>query len=236
MLGTGLPFHSVRKMDIDQPTHRPTLKSRAPWRAAFKERCMARLHEARKEYINRRRHLNDNVGMEVEESSSYVDDILRSEYERYCEEMQKEANMNKLNLNDLYSDLQEFTMELRQEEELLVEEILRQYEEVERFEQGIVEAQVESFCGSTSVQVPCPVCAKHNLMLNKGVVFCPCGLRLNTQQDSFVLEDIRNAISCVVEQHGSCCTGTPCFFMESNAGFSALMLTCQLCDTLEVVL
>ena len=48
------------------------------------------------------------------------------------------------------------------------------------FEEAVLSSMVETHYETTPVVV-CPLCLRGQLHLNKGIVFCTCGLRLDTK-------------------------------------------------------
>lgn len=48
-----------------------------------------------------------------------------------------------------------------------------------KFEEAAINSIVESHYGTSAVV--CPLCLRGQLHLNKGVLFCSCGLRLDTK-------------------------------------------------------
>ncbi|XP_052799474.1 RPA-interacting protein A-like [Mya arenaria] len=119
-------------------------------------------------------------------------------------------------------------------------EELRLLEEYSSYEQGTLQLEEQSLCSAldklSAVEVVCPLCKKSTLMLNKSVIFCKCGLRIDTEQDGLSLGNVQRLLEMGLEQHGAACHCEPVYSLVSDAGPTNLLMTCPDCDWMSVVI
>lgn len=97
------------------------------------------------------------------------------------------------------------------------------------------DASLASYANSSTPVVVCPICRKGNLLENKGVIFCNCGLRLNVQSN--ITLDFVNQLLCeAYNAHSATCAQDPAFVLRNQFGISTLCLYCEHCDALHVVI
>lgn len=136
-------------------------------------------------------------------------------------------------LDEVLSLLDEIQKELMDEER----NILAQYEENLKFEESSLCAAIESL--GTEDSVLCPVCKRNPLHQNKQVVFCACGIRIDTEHDALNLTYLRNQIDGALTIHGEQgCTMEPefCVSVLQEVAVSNLVALCKACDFLFIVL
>lgn len=73
-------------------------------------------------------------------------------------------------------------------------------------------------------------------MINDRVIFCPCGIRVDTQSDAVDLRYAHDSINETIEQHASHCHGIPFFYVEEQWYVCLLFLGCNECGAKEVAL
>lgn len=126
------------------------------------------------------------------------------------------------------SIMDELTQELIREEQA----ILERYEQDLRFDEEALCAAIQ--CLSTN-DVVCPLCQKNILHQNLQVIFCACGLRLDTEQDGITLEFVGKQLEQCSTQHSEVCRGTPVFALDSTLGIQSIIMNCSLCDYMFVI-
>ncbi|KAL4223418.1 hypothetical protein ACF0H5_016889 [Mactra antiquata] len=198
-------------------------------------RCLDRLRESRDKLKARFRKLptSKNNDMFIEELMKTEWDTLRKEHEKGFKELDVEANGD-LDLNidqilDMFDDIQS---ELRQEE-------IRMLEEYSNYEESL-QLEEECLCSAihklSTEEVICPLCKKHTLLTNKSVIFCQCGLRINTEQDCLTLTNVQQMLDLGLKQHSEKCESEPVFSVVVEVGTSNLLMTCPDCDWMSVVI
>lgn len=87
-----------------------------------------------------------------------------------------------------------------------------------------------------NVIVPCPICSMKKLQLNFNILFCECGFRLDTQNDSISLQYVKSQIEETLRQHNMNCQYQPIFHYINNLGGNSLLLLCNICDCFTIVI
>eukprot|EP00898_Chlorokybus_atmophyticus_P008760 jgi/Chlat1/8886/Chrsp92S08199 len=90
----------------------------------------------------------------------------------------------------------------------------------------------------TSSDVICPVCRRHRLAQSKSVIFCACGLRLDTETDQVHLEYLKQRLAEAWQAHADmrCPAPSPQFTVQQRFGLQALYSTCHVCHLFELLL
>ncbi|CAI8043229.1 RPA-interacting protein A [Geodia barretti] len=120
------------------------------------------------------------------------------------------------------SIMDELTEELIKEEQAL----LAQYEDDIRFSEDALCDAVRSL---HTDDIICPICQKDYLHQNKQVLFCSCGLRLDTAHDGISLDYIRRQLDHYSLEHSSQCRGKPQFSLETVMQTQTLIMNCPVC-------
>ncbi|XP_028400320.1 RPA-interacting protein A-like isoform X2 [Dendronephthya gigantea] len=128
--------------------------------------------------------------------------------------------------------------EMQNEKRLEEQQMLRQYEERLQFEEDRFSACIECFLAD---DVICPICKRNPLQQDKQVIFCFCGMRVDTKNHAVTLDFVKNQLKDAMEQHGKmneCCFGEALFSVSSYPEYdiSNLIMACTGCDFLAVVL
>ena len=148
---------------------------------------------------------------------------------------------------DIQSMLKEVDDEIRKEE-LLVQG----YEESLRLEREEIDGMVEEWDvsgegdeaeeeggGGGNCKVLCPVCSRRDLIqTDRNVIMCktPGCLRVDVVNEGLTLNDLRQNLSDVVEEHGRSCGEKMKFVMREEWGISICVGTCKICQEEFVVL
>lgn len=214
-----------------------------PWKDVYRKRCLKRLQEGRAKLVDRFRQSSDisdaNHSELVKEVMTEEWKLLRKEnIELYSDDL---LNYNPFSLadnkpsedfNEILDIVEEIQKELMIEEQLL----LNEYEDGIRFEEERLCAAIQ--CLQTD-EVICPICKKNPLLQNKHIFFCSCGIRIDTENDAITLDFVKIQLKGALEQHGNeGCSQEPVFSVSSlpELGISNLIMTCQNCDILAVIL
>eukprot|EP00731_Ephydatia_muelleri_P023125 Em0015g708a len=127
------------------------------------------------------------------------------------------------------SIVEELTQELMLEEE----RILAQHEQNTKLSEEALCAAIE--CLATS-DVICPVCQKDVLHQNKHIIFCSCGVRLDTAQDGVTLSYIQKQLEECCAYHSGLCCGKPVFSLEDTVGIQNIIMNCSVCDHMDIII
>ena len=86
--------------------------------------------------------------------------------------------------------------------------------------------------------VRCPVCRRHALQESADIIFCACGLRLDTSAEGGVsIAALQQRVDASLAMHtGSGCAHAPLLAVQSRFGLTMLQLSCARCNALQVVL
>lgn len=183
--------------------------------------------------------------------SSFVDEVMDEEWLRLSEENDDLSpwrptrrsctpfkgieldSSEDTSVEEVLSIMEEIQKELMDEER----NILSQYEENLKFEEASLCAAIESL--RTEDYVICPVCKRNPLHQNKQVVFCACGIRIDTEHDALNLTYLRNQIDEALTIHrDQGCAMEPefCVSVFQEVGVSNLVALCKACDYFFIVL
>lgn len=220
-----------------QKSHRDMYKARIPpWKEAYRQRCLDRLRESREKLKSRFRKIG-----EESDKDTFIEDLMRAEWKRLQEDQLKqhgdmdiedESSYGHLDIDQVLEMFEDFQKELRQEEQ----RILQEYEIYERS----LQQEERSLCSAidklSTEEVVCPLCKKSSLLTNKSVIFCKCGLRIDTEQDCLTLTNVKQLLDTGVSQHGEQCDTEPSFSLLAPVGPGNLVMTCQSCDWMSVVI
>ncbi|XP_048751806.2 RPA-interacting protein B-like isoform X3 [Ostrea edulis] len=228
---------SVR--DKTRKDHRALYKAKTPpWKDAYRKRCIARLRESREKLQEKFR----NIKSAINEDDEFITDLMRQELQtmqkKFCAGEEKlDIEMDDFDAADfdiesvlnLFEDIQD---ELRQEE-------LKMLAEFEKYEASLLEEE-NVLCSAierlTAEEVICPVCQKSCLLQNKSVIFCKCGVRVDTEQDCLNLKNVKALLEDGVKVHGDTCDSPPTFSVVSELGPQNLLMSCKSCDWMSIII
>ncbi len=195
--------------------------------------------------------------------SCSISKFTRSEVAATVLKVAQEEQINRIQSNGLSIDplgdaelwkiLEEDLIQELEKEELMVQE---QCKSMEDYDQGFLAqysghygdiAQKQFTCPlegldkvpTQSSLVLCPVCQQSNLLQLKSIVFCGCGMRIDTgPSDGLSLEYIGERLANVLNNHYSTsCTGRPVFETKQLfGGVTNLIMECKVCNKLEIII
>ncbi|XP_033120138.1 RPA-interacting protein B-like [Anneissia japonica] len=216
--------------------HRALYKATTPpsWKETYRKRCLQRLRKSRDNLLDRLRC--SGAPMHEGKLPSVVTDVMEKEWrvlraERRCTDV-PDLVEGIDDIDTVLSIMEEIQHELMKEEQSLLSE----YEAHLKHEEEVLCASVAKM---NTDEVTCPICKRNALMENKGVIFCACGVRIQTEQDCLTLNNVKQQLSDGVEQHSSTmCLGQPIFSVGSldMVGSQNLLMACKVCDFLHVVI
>ncbi|ELU09329.1 hypothetical protein CAPTEDRAFT_223210 [Capitella teleta] len=199
------------------------------WKETYRKRCHERLKRSRELFMQRFRQspVERNVG----------DSMLHNMMEEEWMSMQSEipalrgvpfkpnSSMQELDedIDGILTFLDGIKSEMMYEEQRLIDDVVN-------YEEGLLSAAI----GGLS-DVVCPICQKSKIFMSSGVIFCRCGLKINTEQDCISLSTVKENIDFGLQQHGSTCDKVPKFSVFNSVGVDSLMMTCEVCDHMYVV-
>uniref|UniRef100_A0A3Q3X096 RPA interacting protein n=1 Tax=Mola mola TaxID=94237 RepID=A0A3Q3X096_MOLML len=122
------------------------------------------------------------------------------------------------------------------QQELMSQEmgIIEEYERNLQFEQQYISSVVE---GMEVVHIICPVCCMQNLHINSHFISCPCGVHINTKKQNITPDVLQHLLESRLSEHMENCFHNPVFSVAASTDNpSSLMISCQVCDYLSIVL
>jgi hypothetical protein len=212
-----------------------------PWREMYRTRCMERLRNGRDRLISRFRQL-DLQSTGPEGDGDIISDVMKEEWsvmrgtvlsglrhDPFLSEHDVSLPDDDDGDDEIISIMEAIKLELQNEEQL----ILEAYRAGEMFEQSNLDASIDL---TDPNSVVCPICTRNRLLQNKNVIFCACGLRLDMEQDGLMLSNLKEQLDVGVMSHEQmACQGRAQFFTCNEGGITSLMMSCQTCDFLFVV-
>lgn len=229
-------------MSVSEKTrkdHRALYKAKTPpWKETYRKRCMSRLRESREKLQEKFRKISASIN----ETDEFITDLMRDELQT----MQKNLGSGEEKLDiemegfsaadfdiesvlNLFEDIQE---ELRHEELKMLAEF-EKYEASVREEEDVLCSAIASL---SAEEVICPVCQKNSLLQKKSVIFCKCGVRVDTEQDCLTLRNVKQLLDDGVKLHGKTCDTPPTFSVVSELGPQNLLMSCQSCDWMSIII
>jgi hypothetical protein len=155
-----------------------------------------------------------------------LSDFINLQLEEFSHEERLTEKLNKEEHAELLHYLEQSLLdELKQEEQALIEQYLR-YSSSE-----VVMDPSES----PNVAL-CPVCRKHKLLQNKYIIFCRCGLRVDTKRDNITLAYVQRVLVEAHREHSNHCNHEPHFEVREQFSISALYMICDVCGTIQVII
>ncbi|KAL8198831.1 UNVERIFIED_CONTAM: hypothetical protein K2H54_025578 [Gekko kuhli] len=212
--------------------------SRAPaWKETYRQRCVERLKNSRARLLDRYRHVGEDAagGGGGGRRSLLVQEVMEVEWQalqsvgaKLPSLWKKDTSLHVLEDSEL-AVLEEIQKELILQEQLAIEE----YEQSLQFDEECLNAMLEGF--DAEPKVICPVCQRNNLTVMGHVVTCTCGLCIGTQ--GMTEEMLRSLLADGVMEHSQHCQQRPEFSVTGGMdGETNLLMSCQICDFLAVIL
>lgn len=221
--------------------HREMFKAKTPpWKETYRKRCLERLRQSREQLQCRFRGISSKE-MEKDTNDNFIHDLMREELKMLqrsfqasptIDEDQMETDKLDFDIDDVLSLFDDIQEELIKEEKRIMEEF-EKYENSVKQEEKILCRAIERL---STDEVICPVCQKNQLLQNKGVIFCPCGVRVNTEQDCITLSYVKTSLEEGVNQHSVTCEGEPVFSAVQDYGSNNLLMSCKACDWMYIVI
>nr|XP_056721418.1 RPA-interacting protein [Euleptes europaea] len=212
--------------------------SRAPpWKETYRQRCVERLKNSRARLLDRYRHVGENAAagggtrnsLLVQEVMEVEWQALQSADTQLPSLRMKDTSLHVLEDSDELAVLEEIQKELILQEQLAIEE----YEQSLRFDEECLNAMLEGL--DAERKVICPICRRNNLAIMSHVVTCTCGLCIGIQ--GMTEETLQSLLGDGVTAHGQHCQHSPEFSVTSGMdGEANLLMSCQVCDFLAVIL
>ncbi|CAL1588673.1 unnamed protein product [Knipowitschia caucasica] len=223
--------------------HRSLYKATTPpWKDTFRKRCVDRLKNSRSKLLERYRQM-ESPQRKASGGSIIVQEVMEEEWSALQAENQHRlpslwgssgmAEMFGVTREyDELAVLEEIQQELLSHEKAIIEE----FEKNQLFEQQYISSMVAGMVEDIH-QIICPICHVNNLTINHVFISCPCGLYINTKSRNINSEVLNHLLESRVSEHLEECFHNPIFSLAPNAdGPSNLMISCQACDYLSVVL
>ncbi|KAJ0001564.1 hypothetical protein NQD34_006584 [Periophthalmus magnuspinnatus] len=214
-----------------------------PWKEAYRKRCVDRLKNSRSKLLERYRQMGGSPQRKALGGSFIVQEVMEEEWSALQAE-------NQHNLPSLWgsSDMTEMFGVTKEYDELAVLEeiqqellshemsIIEECEKNQQFEQQYISSIVEGLDQDMD-QIICPICHVNNLTVNNIFISCSCGVYINTRSRNISPEVLKHLLESRVSEHMEDCLDNPIFSMASNADSPpSLLMSCQACDYLSVVL
>ncbi|XP_028311098.1 RPA-interacting protein isoform X1 [Gouania willdenowi] len=220
--------------------HRSLYKGTTPpWKETYRKRCVDRLRNSRSRLLDRYRQTGESP-QRSSESSSIVQEVMEEEWSVLRSEDRRLPSLwGPHGMAEMISETQEYD-ELAVLEEIQQElmnhemSIIEEYEKNQQFEQCYISAIVERMEESYII---CPICRRNNLNINGFFISCTCGLYINTKKQNITPDVLQHLLESRVSEHMEECLHNPVFFIAPNTENSSnLMISCQVCDFLSIVL
>jgi hypothetical protein len=188
----GTNFGGVVHSSPRKASYKQTFSKDSPlWKEKLKETCLQRVRQQKTVILSKIRNGNSNAPNTMTQfiDSINIGNIINTELPISMENPGpniafQDSDFEQFSGED-YQDLmvyleQQLLEDLKKEEQAIVHELdLAQAEEYQKFDEEYINAQLTAY--EASRNIPCPICKTRAVNLNKGVFFCGCGFRLDTQ-------------------------------------------------------
>jgi len=203
-------------------------KNTPNWKDNYRKRCLSRLKSNRHDSLNKFRKLGDALQETAAGSGSEsVDSLMAEEWNL----LRNEITANELTEEELHQLHSETRAELLAEES----RIWAQYESSFGMEEEETMMSAASYEHEDEAVI-CPLCQKNCLSACGNNLTCPCGLNITTAEPCLSLRGIQQNLQAGVDNHGLSCLHAPGFGVMSNFGASNILMTCQVCDYMFIVI
>ncbi|KAH9513602.1 hypothetical protein Btru_033465 [Bulinus truncatus] len=217
-----------------------------PWKETYRKRCLERLRESRNKEQYLRRHISfDNAAKTTENGASLgevvdIDDIMKDEWRKLHSKSQvpSEHDLEEVESDEMFAFYESIHSEIRKELEADLIEKEQSLLNLQELCDSHIQEEEELCSALTNLStddVICPLCQKNTLMEHLGVIVCRCGLRINTEQDCITLKNVKDSLENGTSEHGESCDSRPSFHLSQNFGISNLLMTCESCDFLFII-
>mmetsp|Transcript_435 Transcript_435/g.787 ORF Transcript_435/g.787 Transcript_435/m.787 type:complete len:230 (+) Transcript_435:54-743(+) len=207
------------------------------WREELIRACAERVRKGRAERIRRGRLMEmGNVakrGLETEEWNVEDTSALRNVVE---EELVEWGHLTAVldNNEEVEMLVEELRSCIQAEKAYEEDEILQWMEEEEARD---LQALLDHGTGNVEDGLLCPICRLSRMAINRGTLFCRCGVRLHLDQTSGITIDVvRRRLEEVYGHHtASVCRGSLAFEVRDDFGFITLSSFCRVCGSRDIV-
>ncbi|KAM4717001.1 RPA-interacting protein isoform 2-T2 [Anableps anableps] len=221
--------------------HRSLYKGTTPpWKETYRKRCVERLKNSRSKLLDRYRQMGADEPRSSSGASIIVQEVMEEEWSALQSEDQRLPSLwSPHGMPEISSSGKEYDELAVLEEihqELMSQEmsIIEQYERNLQFEQQYISSAVE---GMDEMHIICPICHMNNLSINSYFISCPCGLYINTKKRNITPDVLQRLLEARVSEHMEDCLNNPVFSLAHDTdSHPSLMISCQACDYLSVVL
>ncbi|KAG1672656.1 RPA-interacting protein A [Nymphon striatum] len=207
-------------------------RKNSPWRDVYRQRCLEQVKKGRQRLIDRFRNIEPDFKCE-----NGIMEVMAQEWEA----LKSDHNLPSLHSGIFDSQLLNDSSEDEADEEIISFIDMVKEELLETEKQIILEYEKNTNFTNNAVNnfhsdaVTCPICKKNPLMLNNGILFCTCGIRLNTEQDCISMSNIKEQLKLGMTSHNSGCCAEPNFSVSRMFEMSNIVLTCSICDFIFIV-
>ena len=182
-------FSSLRQTSSPtrRKTHRNTnVSSGIGFREKLKANCLDEFRKRRAKAIAENRYVRKEMNL---------GSIVQAEHARLKENVNVEfGQMTSSDYESLLLDIQnEIVQEEKKNEHLLLQQ---------QYESQFGHLENDSIPHEDPNIVLCPVCQSNNLLQNRSVIFCRCGIRLDTKHDGLSLAQVGQQIMSACAAHG----------------------------------
>eukprot|EP00794_Sanderia_malayensis_P014304 gene14304-15792_t len=223
--------HSCQKEEQNRSTHR-NLHKRTPkeWKEKFRRGCFQRLKQNRQKLVEKFRSSGsaEDNSITGQNNKEFLNELMNEELasNQVCACCIHENDVSEDGIEDILKIMDEIREELIKEEHTMLEE----YNELVNFDESYLHAAIECL---SSDYVICPVCKRNQLLQNKQVFFCACGVRIDTGYDGITLAHVKMRIEDAIQQHGLHCLDNAAFsvLIMDEIQLHNLILKCKLIST-----
>ncbi|XP_064208288.1 RPA-interacting protein [Anguilla rostrata] len=221
--------------------HRSMYKGTTPpWKETYRKRCVDRLKNSRSRLLEKYRQIGGTLRCGADRSF-LVQEVMEEEWNALQSADSRLPSLwRKDGIGEVYSFMQEsdelavleeIQQELVSQELLIIEEFEKSMQYEERYLNAVVEGMEEEG------QIVCPICRMNYLMVNSHFTSCLCGVYINTRHRNITPTHLQALLESRVTEHMEECLHNPVFSMASSTdGSPNMVISCQVCDYLSVVL
>uniref|UniRef100_A0A3P8TX54 RPA interacting protein n=1 Tax=Amphiprion percula TaxID=161767 RepID=A0A3P8TX54_AMPPE len=221
--------------------HQSLYKGRTPpWKEMYRQRCVNRLKNSRSRLLERYRQMGESPQCSGSGASIIVQEVMEEEWSAlHSEDRRLPSLWGPDGMAEMFSVTREYDELAVLEEiqqELMSQEmsIIEEYEKNLQFEQQYISSVVE---GMEEMHIICPICHRNNLNINSHFISCPCGVYINTKKQNITPDILQHLLESRVSEHMEDCLHNPVFSLTPSTESSLnLMISCQVCDYLSIVL